>query len=86
MEFITISSNPRNARRQHSVDLESENMEEGSKKRHRACVNEELFPWKGTSAVLRARLGPEVQQWLDLLDNWATDSTLIVRKLLLSPG
>jgi hypothetical protein len=68
------------------VDLESEDVKEGPKKHHRATVNEELFPWKGTSAVLRARLEPEVQQCLDLLEDWAADPTLVVRKILLSPG
>jgi hypothetical protein len=86
IEFIPTQSNPRNTRRQHSVDSESENVEEGPKECHRATVNEELFPWKGTSAVLRARLEPELQQCLDLLDDWAADPTLVVRKILLSPG
>ena len=27
-----------------------------------------------------------MQQCLDLLDDWATDSTYVVRKILLSPG
>ena len=49
-------------------------------------VNEDLFPCKGTSAVLCAGLEPEVQQCLDLLEDWATDPTNVVRKILLSPG
>jgi hypothetical protein len=52
IKFILTPSNPRDARRQHSVNLELEDVEEGSKKCHRACVNEGLFPWKGISAVL----------------------------------
>ena len=36
--------------------------------------------------MLQAGLKPEVQQCLDLLEDWATDPTYVVRKILLSPG
>ena len=65
---------------------QSGDAEEGSKKCHRSLVHEELFPWRGTSAVPQVGLEPEVQQCLDLLDDWTTDPTYVVRKILLSPG
>ena len=36
--------------------------------------------------MLQARLKPEVQQHLNLFDDWATNPTYIVTKILLSPG
>ena len=49
-------------------------------------LNEDFFPWKGTSAVLRAGLEPEGQQCLELLEDSAIDPAYVVRKILLSPG
>ena len=80
------SSDPAEPHRYHSISSESEKTEKGTSKRHRTSVNEDLFPWKGTSAVLRAGLEPEVWQCLELLEDWATDPTYVVRKILLSPG
>ena len=57
-----------------------------SAKCHRPSVNEGLFPWKGTASVLRAQLESEVQQCLDLLDDWSADPIFDVRKILLSAG
>ena len=36
--------------------------------------------------MVQAGLEPEVQQCLNLLEDWATDPTYVVRKILLSPG
>ena len=86
VEFFPTPSIPRDTSRQHSLESKSGDAEKGSKKHHRTSVHEKLFSWGGTSAVLWAGLEPEVQQCLNLLDDWATDPTYVVRKILLSPG
>ena len=86
VKFIPASGDPADLRRQHQVDSEGEELEEGSKKCHRPSVNEGLFSWKGTASVLQAQLEPEVQQCLNLLNDWSADPTFVVRKILLSPG
>ena len=53
----------------HSLNIDSEGKEEESKKNHRTSVNEDLFSWKGTSAVLHARLKLEASQSLHLLED-----------------
>jgi hypothetical protein len=45
-----------------------------------------FFPWKVTASFIQAQLEPEVQQPLDLFDDWAADPTFVVRKILLSLG
>ena len=87
VDFVPTPSNPRRTRRHHSEDSESEEAEKGSKKQHRCSVNEVLFPWKGASAVLRAKLEPKVQQWLNFLDDSVGHRTLpfVARKILLCP-
>ena len=52
VEFFSTPSIPRDTRRQHFLESKSGDAEEGSKKHHRTSVHEELFPWRGTSAVL----------------------------------
>ena len=52
VKFIPASGDPANSRRQHQVNSEGEESEEGSKRCHRPSVNEGLFPWKGTASVL----------------------------------
>ena len=52
VEFFPTPSIPRDTSRQHSLESESGDAEEGSKKCHRTSVHEELFSWRGTSAVL----------------------------------
>ena len=52
VEFIPASGDPADSRKQHQVDSEGEESEEGLKKHNRPSVNEGLFPWKGTASVL----------------------------------
>ena len=86
VKFFPTPSIPRDTIRQHFLESKSEDAEKGSKKHYRTSVHEELFPWRGTLAMLQAGLKPEVQQCLDLLEDWAIDPTYVVRKILLSPG
>ena len=65
---------------------ESESDERRGSKRHRASIDESLFPWGPSSAILEGSLSPELREILIILDNWSNDPTYVVRKILLAPG
>ena len=81
---VDPGAEPRVSKEAHRED--SEDDDEGVGKRRRLTVDESLFPWRPSSEVIRSTLPSDLQQTLDLLNNWASDPTFVVRKILLSPG
>lgn len=73
---------------QSSSEFVSESTDETGtvSKRRRTSVNEELFPWKTTSADVRYALSQDLQEILALLEDWANDPSYVVRKIMLAPG
>ena len=65
---------------------DSDSDERTAPKHHCTSIDESLFLWGPTSAVLKGSLAPELREILTILDNWSNDPTYIVRKILLAPG
>ncbi|KAF8438804.1 hypothetical protein L210DRAFT_3646353 [Boletus edulis BED1] len=83
-ESLNIHGSHSSARSRSTTSTEAD--EERVSKRKRLPVNESKFPWHLSSSFRRLQLQPDQQRILDLLEDWASDPTYIIQKILLSPG
>lgn len=68
---------------------DSEEEEDRPRKARRGVVDEALFPWERAGAAVYPRLGNselEVDQTLLLLDNWSSDPSFVVHKIMQKRG
>ncbi|KAF8131559.1 hypothetical protein EV363DRAFT_1164942, partial [Boletus edulis] len=57
-----------------------------SQKRKKPLVDESKFPWEPAGSIAKRSLPPDIQQTIDLIDNWSNDPSYVVRKIMRAPG